>query len=511
MFVFNFNQIHFIMKKLLLIMIFIANISLLNAQTNCATPILISTNGTITAPAPAGTIEALCFTETTNVGVTGAQTTTPFSGLWYKFVPTSSGTVVVSSNLTTNIAPLSIDTRVSIFSGACGGLTCVTSADDVSASNFLSTANFVVLTGNTYYIYWDNLWNDKGFSFDFTFTAVSCLPVTVNASTAITTTSATLNWAPSASAPPNYEIEYGPVGFVQGAGTTVTSITNSKVLSSLTPNANYDFYVRAACNATTFSAWSAVSNFGLIKTLPYSSGLDSPNDLIGWTIFGDGIQGLGNNVAAAQAGAGYWVFNSPTTALPTAKNNWLFTPAISLVANQQVAVSFYHRATTNPRTLRVTSGNANTNTAQTNLILAASIPSSTTWVQITTPMYTAPTTGIYYFGFNDTTNLTTPPPTATFMRIDTINITTTLATTTFDSNSFTVSPNPCKDYLTISNSNNSELNSISITDLNGRTVKNISFNNVVEAQISVTELAQGIYMLKINSENGSVTKKIIKE
>ena len=53
-------------------------------------------------------------------------------------------------------------------------------------------------------------------------------------------------------------------------------------------------------------------------------------------------------------------------------------------------------------------------------------------------------------------------------------------------------------------------NSISITDLNGRVVKQNSFTDVTNVQVNVSDLASGVYMMNITSDKGSVTKKIIK-
>jgi hypothetical protein len=52
-------------------------------------------------------------------------------------------------------------------------------------------------------------------------------------------------------------------------------------------------------------------------------------------------------------------------------------------------------------------------------------------------------------------------------------------------------------------SNNILVSGISITDLNGRLVKQKSYTNV-------SDLASGMYMINITSDKGSVTKKIFK-
>ncbi len=70
-------------------------------------------------------------------------------------------------------------------------------------------------------------------------------------------------------------------------------------------------------------------------------------------------------------------------------------------------------------------------------------------------------------------------------------------------------PNPATDVITISSKNN-EINSVVMTDINGRTVKNVNVTGT-ETQINISDLATGVYTMKIISNEGIATKKIIKE
>jgi Secretion system C-terminal sorting domain len=81
---------------------------------------------------------------------------------------------------------------------------------------------------------------------------------------------------------------------------------------------------------------------------------------------------------------------------------------------------------------------------------------------------------------------------------------------TLDSSKFSISPNPANDFVNISNSENIKVSSVKITDLNGRVVKQSTFDSVSDIQMNVSDLSSGIYMMNINSNEGSVTKKIIK-
>ncbi len=81
---------------------------------------------------------------------------------------------------------------------------------------------------------------------------------------------------------------------------------------------------------------------------------------------------------------------------------------------------------------------------------------------------------------------------------------------TIANNKFTVYPNPVKNVVTVSNADAS-ISGIEITDLNGRVVKTLNVTSLNDVQVTVSDLAQGVYMMKITSDKGTATKKIIKE
>jgi hypothetical protein len=93
------------------------------------------------------------------------------------------------------------------------------------------------------------------------------------AMTAGTTTSTTapLSWNMGCSVATNFDFEYGPVGFVQGTGTTisnqivtVTGTIGDYTLTGLTPNTQYSVYYRANCGNGDVSPWSVATNFSTL-------------------------------------------------------------------------------------------------------------------------------------------------------------------------------------------------------------------------------------------------------
>lgn len=78
------------------------------------------------------------------------------------------------------------------------------------------------------------------------------------------------------------------------------------------------------------------------------------------------------------------------------------------------------------------------------------------------------------------------------------------------SNKFSISPNPTSDFVNISSAENIGVNGVSIADINGRIVKEMSYKNMTDVQVSLSDLAAGMYIMNIKSEQGTATKKILK-
>jgi hypothetical protein len=78
-------------------------------------------------------------------------------------------------------------------------------------------------------------------------------------------------------------------------------------------------------------------------------------------------------------------------------------------------------------------------------------------------------------------------------------------------NNFSVAPNPATDIVTISNSRNILINTISIIDLNGRVVKSIELSNVTSSEINIADLSSGLYMMNVKSDLGTTVLKLIKK
>jgi hypothetical protein len=500
------------MKKLLLLFIFAFISNAINAQLTCASPTTITGNGV-----------KVCLTITGTYPATGScWTTAGTKAIWYKFTPTSNGLITVDAGISPNSASTT-DTRLSILTGTCSALTCVGGNDDINdPTDFRSrVTDFVVTSGTTYYIVWDSRWSTTSFSFQFTFTAASCFSPTGFTYTASpTTTTAGIGWtAPTVGTPSGYQFEYGLRGFTQGTGTVLNPSTTSASMTSLSPSSVYSFYVRTFCGGTDYSVWSGPITFNTVfqpVTPPYSTDLeDTDLGFLGWTssVTGTGSTAtddwfLNSSSTLAQGGTTAAASLSNTT---SASSGRMYSRGINLVANQVATVSYYVRnylatGATGSASYQLTVGNTQTAASQTTILANEPAIANTTF-ELKTFTYTPSTTGVYYFSFlnNSPANASTQA-----LIVDTFSVTQTLSVNEFLNSKFSVSPNPANNFISISNAENILVSGISITDLNGRVVKQNTYNNVSDIQINVSDLASGMYMLNIISDKGSFTKKIVK-
>ena len=173
-------------KTLLLTFITLVQTIVSFAQDNCASAIPISGPGTYSV----GVINGV--QPPTFCAPNGAIPTANIpAGEWYAYTPSQNFAVNITSDIAVNNPRK--DTRVHIYTGNCGALTCV-AGDDDSGTNYSSVINLNVTAGTTYYIVWDNRWlnttNNTGFSFQL---SESTILIPTTPITYTTQTVATIN------------------------------------------------------------------------------------------------------------------------------------------------------------------------------------------------------------------------------------------------------------------------------------------------------------------------------
>jgi hypothetical protein len=506
------------MKKSLLSLTFglFSLVTFSQGGLTCASAVNITANGTYVI----GTITG---TKSTGTGTCFTTSSTSPNSMWYKFTPSSSGVMSISSDIAAN--PADADTRLSVHTAvtACTDpWVCVASNDDVDATNFRSAlSNVTVTAGTTYYIEWDDRWENVGGSFTFTFTGQSCfIPSGFTFLGPPTTTTASIGWtAPtSGTTPVGYVFEYGPQGFTQGTGTTINTTTNSAALTNLNPSTVYSFYVRSNCGAGDFSLWSNAISFNTVfePTNPtYSTGFENSSfPFIGWlaaTPVAGSLWGVNAAVSGdptVYAGANS-IFSLSSTTVNT--DSSVISRGVNLTAGNLATVSFYVSNFKTIATSTATSnfdvkwGTAQTLASQTNTIGTEAGYSSAAFTQ-KTYTFTPSTTGVYYFSIQNKSPINSQAGTHGIL-VDSFTVSQLLSSESFTLSGVTMYPNPATDILNIQ-SETEVLTKVSITDLNGRVVKEVS-NNL--SQISLENLAKGIYMVTIESATAKKVEKLIVE
>lgn len=82
-----------------------------------------------------------------------------------------------------------------------------------------------------------------------------------------------------------------------------------------------------------------------------------------------------------------------------------------------------------------------------------------------------------------------------------------LSTEEFSASSLKVYPNPATTNITIKTANQTQIDSVELYNILGSKV--LSSTKLIDNSINVSEMASGVYLLKVNAGNNSVTKRIV--
>ncbi len=164
------------MKKITLITTLFLLAQWSNAQDTCASASVISAPGTFAVGVINGTTPTLICSDN------GAndQTSPGPRGEWYIYTPTANRTITISTDIAANTPRK--DTRIHVYTGTCGSLTCI-AGDDDSGADFSSVVAFNATAGTSYIIAFDNKWlsvaqnQNTGFSFQLSETTIVVPPV----------------------------------------------------------------------------------------------------------------------------------------------------------------------------------------------------------------------------------------------------------------------------------------------------------------------------------------------
>lgn len=302
-------------------------------------------------------------------------------------------------------------------------------------------------------------------------------------------------------------------------GFNTTTLTGwTKVNMSTSPAAAGAWKVPAYTAVTVNTPTIPANPFG---TTVIANGSSSP--------IPDGQAGGANSFAVVGK-----LSTSITTAAGTTLSNWLLTPSFTL-ENGNV-VSFYTRngtassltnaAKADRLEFRMSTNGAfstepslgNTDVGDyTNVLVQVNptqtlsgYPTSWTKYSYTITGFSGPTEckfAFRYFVTNGGANGTK----SDIIGIDTFSVDTTdLATNQNFDQDFSVFPNPATQLVTVLNKKGDVIKNIQITDLNGRIISSLNEKTIL-SEINISSLTSGIYFLKVQTENGLATTKLIKE
>ena len=211
-----------------------------------------------------------------------------------------------------------------------------------STTNYYRTIYFYVTSSGTTYSSGTRSYARANVIFNICTEVPSCPRPTNVTVDNIEETSATVHWTGTAT---NYEVEYGPAGFVHGNGTVVTTTGDSLNITGLTNNTEYDVYVRALCSDNDISDWSIVRSFTTacgLSTLPivmdfegYATGTTSPMPSC-WMKWNNATSASYNyypyiNTGNAHSGTNnFYFYFATSTSYPT--DEMIITPEIDTVS-----------------------------------------------------------------------------------------------------------------------------------------------------------------------------------
>jgi hypothetical protein len=337
-----------------------------------------------------------------------------------------------------------------------------------------------------------------------------------------TDTSAVINFANA----DNYQVQYGVYPYAQGgSGGMTTNVTNAATttLNSLTAGLSYNVYSRRDCGSGNYSAWVSTvvgTSNSAVAAAPYSTSYELASNQnflfnLGWNNQATGNVGfwdllVDGTTAPFYAENGIGHIGSLQNSTTTAKNAYVFSMPITMTGGVTYQIKYKYRAlsnatTTLPMTFRVVTNTTNSATGV-NVLSTKTGINNLAYIEETLP-FTPTTSGNYLIGFHNNTPAFTGATTGNYVFIDSFSVSSSMSNEEFNSNSFSIYPNPTSDVLNISNINNIEIKNVSITDINGRTIRNVNAAN----SINVSDLNAGVYFVTIETTEGKSTNKFIKE
>ena len=351
----------------------------------------------------------------------------------------------------------------------------------------------------------------------------------------VTTNSASVVWTEVGTAT-EWQLDYAAGNHAPGTGTVVTVYADSVELSDLTPDTQYQVYVRSMCSTIDHSEWSAAVNFTTNALAPCDapvnvtvSNIDQTSATISWTPGGDEttwnlqyknttaldwtnvtVSGTpSHNLSGLTLNTLYFV-RVQTDCGAGSTSDWTlpisFTTLDEVVETCPAPTNLTATEVHNEDVVLTWVQEANTATAWDVNYREQGTDTWNTVVATAVPFTLTDLSGLTTYEIQvvaHCTNGLTSDPSATILVT-----TTNVGVNDYDMNSVNVYPNPTSGQLTIDNSE-MMINRVEVYDVYGKLLNMVEVNDV-QTTMNVTNYAAGTYFVRIYTENGMVTKRVVK-
>ncbi|MFL0353003.1 fibronectin type III domain-containing protein [Xanthomarina sp. GH4-25] len=201
----------------------------------------------------------------------------------YMYTYTSTNNEEIAMTLISNVA----NAAAGIYS-TCSGVDFNDCLDGSTLSTSPTTISATLLPGQTVYIAVGIYAGGLNFDVtDFSVTTITCPQPSNITVSAITTTSATIDWT-AGDSESDWEYVVQPLGTGEPTSSGTPSASNSINLTTLTQGTDYEVYVRADCSVDGVSYWTGPAYFNTELACPepiniVATAITTTSATIGWT------------------------------------------------------------------------------------------------------------------------------------------------------------------------------------------------------------------------------------
>ncbi|MFO7879659.1 MAG: choice-of-anchor J domain-containing protein [Bacteroidales bacterium] len=345
------------------------------------------------------------------------------------------------------------------------------------------------------------------FSFTGDCTAPSC-PAPEDLTATAGLNSADLGWTETGTAD-TWNIEWGPTGFTQGGGTLEEGVMdNPYTLSGLDAATMYDFYVQADCGGDGTSLWAGPYTFTteceVISSYPFHEGFETAVPPACWLALDEDADGFNwmqidyhvNNGSGAAMSASWDQTDGALT-----PDNYLISPQFDI--NQANLELGFYAAAVDPdwteEKFSVMISTSGTEVTDFTEVHTETIPAGdSTFNQVIVPLSDYDGELIYIaIRHWDVTDMFQ-------LAIDDFEIDAAVGENMNATENIAVFPNPADNMIYVENAENAQIN---VMNMVGQVVASkLADSNRVS--ISIADLAEGTYIIRIENGNEVSTQKL---